>query len=209
VTTRSWRSRLSPRGSGSANNPNSPPPILWINRFWPRRPSNKSIRRQRFWQAHLLSIEPRSSPADQFAFLFVFEAPLLRHFHQSPSAHRFSATIALLRRCLHRRRRDCATQKQHEIASSHCLPQGQRPSDGAITAGIYEGRNGTVCTAAMLSRLCPLWVISGHRGNSNPCPLYSRKRTSPSTTGMAVSARCHSESGISVVQSTGSGTSVV
>ena len=36
---------------------------------------------------------------------------------------------------------------------------------------------------------CPLWVISGHRVMSAPCPLCPRKRTFISAGGM--SAKCH------------------
>jgi hypothetical protein len=32
---------------------------------------------------------------------------------------------------------------------------------------------------------CPLWVISGHGGLSDQCPLYSRKQTSPNATARA------------------------
>ena len=34
------------------------------------------------------------------------------------------------------------------------------------------------CGAEGLTAECPLWVISGHRGTSNQCPLYPRKQTS-------------------------------
>jgi hypothetical protein len=37
--------------------------------------------------------------------------------------------------------------------------------------------SGSSCTAAILSRPCPLWVKSGHRNGSAECPLYPRKRT--------------------------------
>ena len=38
--------------------------------------------------------------------------------------------------------------------------------------------SGSICTAAILSRQCPLWVKSRHRKESAECPLYPRKRTS-------------------------------
>ena len=53
-------------------------------------------------------------------------------------------------------------------------------SSSAITAGICGQWNGvqrSVCTAAILSRSCPLWVKSGHRIRSASCPLYPQKRT--------------------------------
>ena len=64
-------------------------------------------------------------------------------------------------------------------------PQGLGPvpsmlSNDAITSGICGQRNrfqGAVCTAAIPSRSCPLWVISGHRKGSAECPLYPQKRT--------------------------------
>src|SRR5215468_10589699 len=40
-----------------------------------------------------------------------------------------------------------------------------------------EWGSGSVCTAAILSRSCPLWVKSGHSLTSNQCPLYPQKRT--------------------------------
>src|SRR5262249_9076875 len=57
-----------------------------------------------------------------------------------------------------------------------------------ITAGICERRNGiqgSVCTAAILSRSCPLWVKSRHRDISNQCPLYPQKRTLKLSRGMS------------------------
>ena len=48
------------------------------------------------------------------------------------------------------------------------------------TAGICDPRNRVrrqVCTAATLSRRCPLWVKSRHQRMSAGCPLYPRKRT--------------------------------
>jgi hypothetical protein len=62
----------------------------------------------------------------------------------------------------------------------------------SITAGIYDRRNrvlGSVCTAAILSRSCPLWVKSGHRGVSNQCPLYPQERTSPTAAWRPLSAK--------------------
>src|SRR5262249_26078462 len=50
----------------------------------------------------------------------------------------------------------------------------------SITAGICDGRNGvqrSVCTAAIPSRSCPLWVKSGQWGTSDQCPLYPQKQT--------------------------------
>ena len=39
------------------------------------------------------------------------------------------------------------------------------------------GAQGSSCTAAILSRPCPLWVKSGHSAMSVWCPLYPQKRT--------------------------------
>ena len=52
--------------------------------------------------------------------------------------------------------------------------------NGAITAGIYDRRNGvrtSFCVATILRIECPLWVISGHFAKSGRCPLYPQKRT--------------------------------
>src|SRR6516164_2653915 len=46
-----------------------------------------------------------------------------------------------------------------------------RTLDAAIAR---EWDSGLVCTAAILSRSCPLWVKSGHRRTSNQCPLYPK-----------------------------------
>src|SRR5437763_11319461 len=47
----------------------------------------------------------------------------------------------------------------------------------------HESRPAAFLCVRVLSRWpnarCPLWVISGHRTRSAPCPLYPRKRTSP------------------------------
>jgi len=46
--------------------------------------------------------------------------------------------------------------------------------NGAITAGIYDRRNGvrtSFCVATILRIECPLWVKSRHRRTSNQCPL--------------------------------------
>ena len=72
------------------------------------------------------------------------------------------------------------TNSLDEIAASHRLSQGLGLRLIAIAAGNCDRRNGvsgSVCTAAMLSRPCPLWVKSRHRGTSNQCPLYPQKRT--------------------------------
>src|SRR6516162_5366606 len=39
-----------------------------------------------------------------------------------------------------------------------------------------EWGSGVGCTAAILSRSCPLWVKSRHQRMSASCPLYPRKR---------------------------------
>jgi hypothetical protein len=49
-----------------------------------------------------------------------------------------------------------------------------------ITLGICDRRNGvqgSVCTAAIPSRRCLLWVKSRHDTLKSPCPLYPQKRT--------------------------------
>src|SRR6516162_9247020 len=51
-------------------------------------------------------------------------------------------------------------------------------------AGVFrlaESDSEAVCTAAILSRPCPLWVKSGHRGELKQCPLYPQKQTWIST----------------------------
>ena len=51
------------------------------------------------------------------------------------------------------------------------------PTKDAITAGIYDRRNGgqkSFCVATTLSAECPLWVISRHSVRSRPCPLYPK-----------------------------------
>jgi hypothetical protein len=47
-------------------------------------------------------------------------------------------------------------------------------SSVAITAGIYDGRNGVLgsqCTAAIRGWRCKLWVKSRHHKTFNPCLL--------------------------------------
>ena len=54
------------------------------------------------------------------------------------------------------------------------------PTPSTITAGICDWWNRvqeSVCAVAILSRSCPLWVISGHWSTSASCPLYPQKRT--------------------------------
>jgi hypothetical protein len=67
-----------------------------------------------------------------------------------------------------------------EISASHRQPEAQDYADTQITSGICGPRNGVQrsnCTAAILNRLCPLWVRSGHRRAFRQCPLYPQKRT--------------------------------
>jgi hypothetical protein len=53
-----------------------------------------------------------------------------------------------------------------------------KASDRTLDAAIaQEWDSGLVCTAAILSRPCPLWVKSRHIGSSDQCPLYARKQT--------------------------------
>src|SRR6516164_5631819 len=77
--------------------------------------------------------------------------------------------------------------------TSEKLPEAQdcAACNNGITAGICGWRNGipaSVCTAAILSRPCPLWVKSRHRGYLNECPLYPQKQTSEPS--RAMSALC-------------------
>jgi hypothetical protein len=61
-----------------------------------------------------------------------------------------------------------------------------KASDRTLDAAIaQEWDSGLVCTAAILSRPCPLWVISGHWRVSALCPLYHRKRTLIERVGMS------------------------
>src|SRR5215470_4916654 len=57
---------------------------------------------------------------------------------------------------------------------AHPKGLGLRRFSTSITAGICARRNGvqgSSCTAAILSRSCPLWVKRGHWGTSASCPL--------------------------------------
>jgi hypothetical protein len=99
----------------------------------------------------------------------------------------------LCSRC-ERQSSDCSSNYFDEIAASHCLPQGSGPQANCIDDYSRDLRltkwgSGAVCTAGILSRSCPLWVISGHCRRTSECPLYSRKRTS--TGAVAMSAKCH------------------
>ena len=81
-------------------------------------------------------------------------------------------------------------------APSHRTSQalGLRQFQSGITAGICDRRNGvpgSACTTAILSRSCPLWVKSGHRGELKGCPLYPRKRTLE--LGREMSAKCQKQ----------------
>src|SRR6516164_5156792 len=63
---------------------------------------------------------------------------------------------------------------------AHPKGLGLRRFSKSITPGICGRRNGvsgSVCTAAILRRSCPLWVKSRHCIRSVPCPLYPQKRT--------------------------------
>jgi hypothetical protein len=59
------------------------------------------------------------------------------------------------------------------------LQQGFAPSKMGFQVKL-QGNN--------LSRQCPLWVMSGHQGSFDRCPLYPRKRTLQSAIG--ISAKC-------------------
>src|SRR5262249_18532941 len=71
---------------------------------------------------------------------------------------------------------------------AHPKAQGYADLQGGVTAGICDRRNGdqeSFCTATILTRSCPLWVNSGHRGKLEECPLYPQKRTLISTAVMS------------------------
>src|SRR5262249_51641319 len=51
------------------------------------------------------------------------------------------------------------------------------------------GVQGSVCMAAILSRSCPLWVKSRHRGTSNQRPLYPQSGHRNSTLRCLLCAR--------------------
>jgi hypothetical protein len=75
-------------------------------------------------------------------------------------------------------------------APSHRPSQGPGVCgfQGGITAGFCRRRNGVKsqgCTAAILVGSCPLWVISRHDAPKPRCPLYPRKQTLLSATGMS------------------------
>src|SRR6516162_5261873 len=92
----------------------------------------------------------------------------------------------------------CAASGQKEAEPATTLMKSRRRiafleawdhAGCVITAGIYDWRNGlqgSVCTAAIPSRRCPLWVKSRHQGISNQCPLYPRKRTFRTPSSMSV-----------------------
>ena len=71
-----------------------------------------------------------------------------------------------------RLRRLCACRSR---VGSVCV----RNDRAAHRMGEHEraGVQGSVCTTAILTRQCPLWVKSRHRSASSRCPLYPRKRT--------------------------------
>ena len=89
----------------------------------------------------------------------------------------------------HRKRRPgtgCPNNSFDEIMPRIASPRGFRSAPtvayrDAITAGIYDRRNGvqgSVCTAPIPSRPCPLWVKSRHDTLKSRCPLYPQQRTS-------------------------------
>src|SRR5262249_52794875 len=70
-----------------------------------------------------------------------------------------------------------------QIRAKKCVRGREAPhfliAQGRRRAVSSPGVQGSVCTAAILSRSCPLWVISGHCAVSDRCPLYPQKRTLP------------------------------
>ena len=78
-------------------------------------------------------------------------------------------TIPLMksrRRIAFLKAQDCVDFRVHLVDYSRDL----RPAKWGL---------GSVCTAAILSRSCPLWVKSGHQRCRDRCPLYPQKRTPP------------------------------
>ena len=74
----------------------------------------------------------------------------------------------------------CGEQRRrHSHAKRLCTSAlCHKRTSGLIVPGGYAGGRGSVCTAAILSHSCLLWVISGHCAVSGRCPLYPQKRTS-------------------------------
>src|SRR6516162_2574045 len=64
----------------------------------------------------------------------------------------------------------CTTSNPDELAPSQLSPP---------TVWYRSGSHQQIGSGQIKGRECPLWVISGHRGISNQCPLYPQKRTSP------------------------------
>jgi len=61
------------------------------------------------------------------------------------------------------------------------------------------GFRGQFARQQSLSRQCPLWVISGHWGTSEQCPLYPRKRTLRRATSMSALCQKQTLSGLNPI----------
>jgi hypothetical protein len=55
---------------------------------------------------------------------------------------------------------------------SELWPVGLQRRDYSKDLRQAKWGSGSDCTAAIVKRECPLWVISGHHKTFNPCPLY-------------------------------------
>src|SRR5262249_40019032 len=76
-----------------------------------------------------------------------------------------------------------------QIRATKCVRGREAPHflivQGRRRAVSSPGVRGSVCTAAILSRSCPLWVKSRHSATSELSPLYPQKRTLLRVIGMS------------------------
>ena len=59
------------------------------------------------------------------------------------------------------------------------------PNWGGRRTNTLPHHSAALCVTAKSGARCPLWVKSGHRTRSAPCPLYPQKRTSELSRGMS------------------------
>src|SRR5262249_12126583 len=69
------------------------------------------------------------------------------------------------------------TKSRRRIAFPKAQDQANRIDDYSRDLRLTKWGLGAVCTAAILSRSCPLWVISGHRRDISEGLLFARRRT--------------------------------
>ena len=86
---------------------------------------------------------------------------------------------ATLRRFGPRHNRGREVQAARPLFGAHIQP-GPHPREirsPALPDSVRALRAAMSSEVCSVGRRCPLWVKSGHRGTSNQCPLYPRKRT--------------------------------